>query len=145
MAIVKLNPDAQKRIFLRGGQYGPGMSHPAECEITDYQFPADETPRWDKENKENPEDWAFIRIRVNSDEFGSVTIFHHEPIASYSGSKLGNWLLGIGVPCEGEGFQHDTDQVVGRKCGVEMADPRTDGNDSSIQYTGKMIQMFGVA
>ena len=143
MAIVQLHPDAQKRSYLRGGQYGPGLSHEASCEITDYQFPADEPPRYQPDTPR--EDWAFIRVRVNSEEFGSVTIFHHEPISEYSGSKLGPWLIGIGVPCEGEGFQHDDMQVVGRKCGVEVSDPREDKQEAGKFYTGRLIGMFGVA
>ena len=138
MAIVELNPDAQKRSYLRGGQYGPGMAHPADCEVTDYQFPADEAPRWDKNGK--AEDYAFLRILVRSEEFGAVTIFHHEPITDYSGSKLGDWLISLGVPCEGETFRHDTDQVVGRKCGVEVADPR---EWEGKMYTGKLINVMG--
>jgi len=144
MAIVELHPDAQKRAFLHSGLYGPGMNHPAECEVTDYQFPADETPGWDKENKENVEDWAFIRIQIRSEEFGLVNVFHHEPISANSGSRLGNWLNALGVPVEGDTFRHDTDQVVGCKCGVEMGDPRQDKNDAEKFYTGKLLQVFGV-
>ena len=142
--VVEFHPDAQKRPYLRGGQYGPGMPHQAECEVTDYQFPADETPGWDVENKENVEDWAFIRIRVNSDEFGMITIFHHEPISADSGSKLGNWLVGMGIPVEGETFRHDADLVVGTKCGIEVGDPRQDKNDAEKFYTGRLLQVFGV-
>lgn len=138
MAIVEIHPDAQKRSYLRGGQYGPGMAHPADCEVTDYQFPADEAPRWDKNGK--AEDYAFLRIRVMSEEFGGVTIFHHEPIKEFSGSKLGEWLVSLGVPVEGQSFQHDTDQVVGRKCGVEVADPK---EWEGKMYTGKLIQIMG--
>jgi hypothetical protein len=144
MAIVELHPDAQKRAYLRGGQYGPGMNFNADCEVTDYQFPADETPGWDTENKEDPNDWAFIRIRVNSDDFGSCTIFHHEPIAAMTGSKLGQWLAALGVPVEGETFRHDTDQVVGRKCAVEMGDPREDKHEAGKFYTGRLLQVYGV-
>lgn len=141
MTIVKIHPDAQKYSYLRGGQYGPGMSHEASCEITDYQFPADEAPLWKKEAK--AEDYAFIRIRVNSDEFGTSTIFHHEPITGYSGSKLGEWLLSLGVPVEGEDFQHDTDQVVGRKCGVEVGDP-TFSEKKDRWYNGWLMNVMGL-
>ena len=138
MPIVELNPDAEKRSFLRGGQYGPGMPHPADCEVTDYQFPADEAPRWDKNG--SAEDYAFIRILVRSEEFGAVTLFHHEPIKAYSGSKLGQWLTNLDVPVEGEGFRHDTDQVVGRKCGVEVGDPR---EWEGKMYTGRLLDIYG--
>ena len=143
MAIVQLHPDAAKSAYLRGGQYGPGLAHEASCEITDYQFPALESPRYAPETPR--EDWAFLRIRVNSDEFGSVTIFHHEPIGSYQRSKLGGWLTGLGVPCEGLTFRHDDEQIVGRKCGVEVLDPRKDKNEENVFYTGKLIGVFGTA
>jgi hypothetical protein len=138
MPTVEIHPDAQKRSYLRGGQYGPGMTHPADCEVTEYQFPADEAPRWDKAGK--AEDYAFLRIRVNSEEFGSVTIFHHEPIKEFSGSKLGEWLVSLGVPVEGETLRHDTDQVPGRKCGVEVSDPR---EWEGRWFTGKLINVMG--
>ena len=144
MAIVELHPDAQKRAYLHGGEYGPGMAHLADCEVIDYQFPADETPGWDQKGLENREDWCFIRIRIRSEEYGICDSFHHEPISANSGSKLGGWLAALGVPCEGETFRHDTDQVVGRKCGVEMGDPRQDKNDADRWYTGKLLQVFGV-
>ena len=144
MAIVELHPDAQKRPYLRGGQYGPGLTLNADCQVVDYQFPADETPGWDVENRENREDWCFIRIRVKSDDFGTCDIFHHEPISADSGSKLGGWLAAMGVAVEGETFRHDTDQVVGSKCGVEMGDPRQDKNDADRYYTGRLLQVFGV-
>jgi len=138
MAIVELNPDAEKRSYLRGGQYGPNMQHPADCEVVDYCFPATEPPKYDKEGK--AEDYAFIRILVRSEEFGMCGIFHYEPIKSYSGSKLGQWLINLGVPVEGETFRHDTDQVIGRKCGVEVGDPREwDGK----MFTGRLLDIFG--
>jgi hypothetical protein len=143
MGVVELHPDSSKRAYLHSGQYGPGMPHLADCEVVDYQFPADETPGWDKDNKENREDWAFIRIRVRSEEYGVCDIFHHEPIGANSGSKLGGWLVGLGVPVEGETFRHDTDQVVGRKCGVEVGDPRQDKDDKEKFWTGKLLQVFG--
>ena len=70
-----------------------------------------------------------------------VTLFEHIPIGENSGSKLPTWLEAIGVPVEGEGFAHDTDQVIGRKVCVTMADPRQDKNDPTIYWTGKMIDM----
>ena len=50
----------------------------------------------------------------------------------------------MGVAVEGETFRHDTDQVVGSKCGVEMGDPRQDKNDADRYYTGRLLQVFGV-
>jgi len=144
MPIVEMHPDAQKRPYLRGGQYGPGMTNEADCQVVDYQFPADETPGWDKDNKENREDWAFIQIRVNQNGGPTCNIYHHEPIGPDSGSKLGNWLTGMGIAVEGETFRHDTDTVVGSKCGVEMGDPRQDKNDRDRFYTGRLLQVFGV-
>jgi len=142
MARVQLHPDAEKRTYLRAGQYGPGLPHEAECEVTDYQFPADEPPRYRPDDP--AENWAFIRIRVNSVEFGSGVIFHHEPIAEYSGSKLGPWLVAMGVPCDGVGYEHDTDQVVGRQVAVEVGDPREDKKEAGKFYTGNLLQIFGV-
>lgn len=144
MPIVEINPDAQKRAYLQAGQYGPGMTNPADCEVVDYQFPANETPGWDKEGKENVEDWAFLRIRVKQVDGPTCDIFEHHPISANSGSKLGTWLTMLGVPVEGETFRHDTDQVVGCKCGVEMGDPRQDKNDPERWYTGKLLQVIGV-
>ena len=139
MAIVEINPDAPKYNFLRAGQYGPGMTHPADCEIVEYMFPANEPPKFDKEGK--AEDYAFLRIFVRSEEFGPNSLFHYEPIKAYSRSRLGEWLVSLGVPVEGEGFRHDTEQVIGRKCGVEVGEPREwDGK----MYTGKVINIFGV-
>ena len=74
MAIVELHPDAQKRPYLRDGQYGPGLTLNADCQVVDYQFPADETPGWDVENRENREDWCFIRIRVKSGPPGASIV-----------------------------------------------------------------------
>jgi len=142
MPIVELNPDAQKRVYLRSGQYGPGMPHEASCEITDYQFPADESPRYDPDSPR--ENWALIRIRVNSDEFGGTTLFHYEPISAYSGSKLGDWLVSLGVPVEGDTFRHDTDQVAGRKCAIEVGDPREDKNEAGKFYTGRLLNIYGL-
>ncbi len=144
MPIVQMHPDAQKRAYLRGGVYGPGAAHPAKCQIVDYEFPATEHPRWDKDKKENLEDWCFMRIRVNSDEFSTCDIFEHIPIGPNSGSKLGTWLTQIDVPVEGETFQHNTDDVVGRECAVEMGDPRHDKDDRERFYTGKLLQVMGV-
>ena len=144
MPIVEMHPDAQKRPYLNGGMYGPGQANEADCQVVDYQFPADKTPGWDKENKENVEDWAFIRIRVKQNGGPTSDIFHHEPIGADSGSKLGNWLTGLGVAVEGTTFRHDTDTVVGLKCGVEMGDPRQDQNDRERFYTGRLLQVFGV-
>ena len=137
--VVQIHPDAQKRSYLRGGQYGPGMPHGADCEVIDYQFPAEEVPKYDKEG--NAEDYAFLRIRVNSEEFGSCQIFHHESIKAFSGSRLGEWLVALGVPVEGEGFRHDTDQVVGRKCGVEVGDER---EWEGKFYTGRLMNVMGL-
>ena len=144
MAIVEMHPDAQKRPYLRGGQYGPGMANEADCVVVDYQFPADETPGWDVRGEENREDWAFMQIRVNQNGGPTCTIFEHIPIGANSGSKLGGWLSALGVAVEGETFRHDTDTVVGRKCGVEMGDPRQDKNDAERFYTGRLLQVFGV-
>lgn len=144
MAIVEMHPDAQKRPFLKGGQYGPNSPNQADCVVVDYQFPANETPGWDVRGEENVEDWAFIRIRVNQNGGPTCDIFHHEPIGADSGSKLGGWLTGIGVAVEGATFRHDTDTVVGRKCAVEMGDPRQDKNDAERFYTGRLLQVFGV-
>jgi hypothetical protein len=142
MAIVELHPDAQKRTYLRAGQYGPNMQYNAECEIIEYQFPADEPPRYAPDT--DAEDWCHMQIQVNSDDFGGTRLYHHEPIGAFSGSKLGNWLNGIGVPCEGETFRHDDEQVVGRKIAIEVGDPREDKNEKGKWYTGKIIQLIGL-
>ena len=141
MPNVEFSPDAQKYAFLVSGQYGPGMAHEAGCEVIEYQFPAEETPPWDTKGKEKAEDFAHLRIRVNSDEFGSVVIRHWEPIKAFSGSKLSDWLVSLGVPVEGETFRHDTDQVPGRKCGIEVGDARQ-GNDGRW-WTGKLLNVMG--
>jgi hypothetical protein len=141
MPQVQLHPDAEKRTYLRPGQYGPGLAHQAECEVTDYQFPADEPPRYRPDDP--AENWCHIRIRVNSEEYGNATIFHHEPISDHSGSKLGPWLVAMGVPCEGAGYAHDTDQVVGRSVAVEVGDVREDKNEAGKYYTGNLLQVFG--
>jgi len=142
MARVQLHPDAEKRTYLRAGQYGPNLQHEAECEIVEYQFPADEPPRYRPDDP--AENWCHLRIRVNSKEFGPAMIFHHEPISAYSGSRLGQWLAAIGVPVEGAGFEHDTDQVVGRMVGVEVGDPREDRDEKGKWYTGNLLQIIGI-
>jgi len=142
--VIEIHPDAPKSSYLRGGEYGPGLFHEADCEIIDYQNPADETPRWDKEKKEKVEDWCFLRIRVRSEEFGVNDIFHHEPVYENSRSKLGTWLTVMGVPVEGERLRHNKSQVIGRKVGVEVADERPDGRDPDRFYTGKLLQIIGI-
>jgi len=149
MPIVEMHPDAQKGPYLRGGQYGPGSPNEADCVVVDYQFPANETPGWDVQEKENREDWAFIRIRVNQNGGPTCDIFHHEPIYQDSRSKLGTWLTAMGVAVEGETFRHDTDTVVGCKCGVEVGDQRADKKNTGDPttdrfYTGRLLQVFGV-
>jgi hypothetical protein len=149
MPIVEMHPDAQKRPYLHGGMYGPGQTNQAECQVVDYQFPADETPGWDQEDKENVEDWSFIRIRVKQNGGPTCDIFHHEPIGANSGSKLGAWLTGMGVAVEGDTFRHDTDQVVGLMCGVEVGDEQASKKNTGDPttdrfYTGRLLQVFGV-
>ena len=144
--IVELHPDAQKRPYLHGGQYGPGLQHSAECEVVEYDFPAKEPPRYAPNDP--AENYAFLQIRVRSDEFGMNTIFHYEPITANSGSKLGTWLTAMGVPVEGETFMHDTDQVVGLKVCVTVGDARVDKNDpepdpeKKRHFTGRMTDIF---
>ncbi len=118
------------------------MPHNADCEIVLYEFPTTKRPNWDTKEKENLEDWARMDILVRSEEFGACRIFGDIRIGENSRSQLPNWLRAIGVPVEGETFQHDTDQVVGRKCGVEVGEPYK-RNDGSFG-TGNLKDVFGV-
>ena len=140
MPQVEFHPDAQKYAYLTGGQYGPNMQTEADCEIVEYQFPANEPPRWAKNGK--AEDFAFLKIRVNQAEGPSVMTFNHVEIKEYSRCKLPEWLVSIGIPCEGETFRHDTDSVAGRKCGVEFSDARQ-GNDGRW-FSGRLIDVMGL-
>jgi len=144
MAQVKMNPRAAHRFFLKSGAYGPGLDHEAECEIMEYQYPAEERPGWDQQEKTQIGDFAFLKIRVRTGD-GVAQIWHHEPISENSGSRLPGWLVSLGVTLSDDGnYSHDTDDVVGKSCGVQMGDPRQDKNDSGKYYTGNLLQIYGV-
>jgi hypothetical protein len=140
--IVEFHPDAQNNPYLRAGQYGPNMLHNADCEIVLYEFPTTKRPMWDQQEKENLEDWARMDILVRSEKWGAVRVFADIRIGKDSRTKLPVWLTAIGVPVEGETFRHNTGDVVGRKCGVEIGDPYT-RKDGSFG-TGNLLDMFGV-
>jgi len=144
VALVQLHPDAGKRFFLRAGRYGPGMDHEAECEILDYQYPAEDRPGWDQQEKTDIGDFAFLKIRVRTDE-GIETISNHVNIKPNSGSPLPGWLVALGVTVEDdETCQHDTDALIGLKCAVEVGDPRADKQKEGVFYTGYLNQVYGV-
>lgn len=143
MPIVEINPNARKYAYLEeGGDYGPGMEHEAEVEVTDYQNPAKEAPPYIRDSR--PEDFAFFRFRVRRPGGPTVGLRHWEPIGEYTGSNLGSILVNLGVPVEDpDGIcRHDTDQVVGRACGLRMGDPRQ-GADGTW-FSGRVFDVMGV-
>jgi len=142
MALVSMDPSASNWPYLKGGVYGPGHPNDADCEITEYEFPALEAPRFAPDD--DPSNWAKMQIKVRVTGGITTTLFLDIPISANSGSRLGEWLTAVGVPCEGAGFAHDPDTVPGTKCVVELGDPRPDKNDPKKLYTGKVKAIYGV-
>ena len=137
---VEFSPDADKFPHLpTAGQYGPGFDNEADCEVIEYDFPAKDTPGYDKQG--NPNDYAFIRIRVRSAEHGMVTVRHWESITANSGSRMPQWLANLGVEL-GENWRHRKADVLGAKCAVEVTDPNT-GKDGRT-FTGNLKDIIGV-
>ena len=137
--VVEIHPDAQKFAYLKSGLYGPNTPNPADCEIVKYEFPAKTLPGYDKEGRK--EDYVFIQIRVSQIDGPAVMSFDHIKVAEYSRCPLPNWLLSLGVPCEGEKMTHNTNQVIGLKCAAEYGDP-WEGNRG--WNTGKLINIIGL-
>ncbi len=143
MALVSMDPSASNWPYLTAGKYGPGMDHEAECEITEYEFPALEAPRFAPEDP--PESWAKMRIKVRVEGGISTVLFVDIPIGPNSGSRLGDWLTALGINVSDDGtFAHDPDHLPGTKCAVEVGDPRKDKNDPKKFYTGNVRGLFGV-
>lgn len=139
--IVEFHPDATKNPYLVAGQYGPNMANEAECEVVKYEFPTTRRMLWDKQEKENLENWATLHILVRT-ETQAVRVFSDIRIGKNMNSPLPGWLNAMGVSCTGENFQHNTDEVVGSKCGVEIGDPYTK-KDGSFG-TGNLLNVFAV-
>ncbi len=143
MAYVQMSPKAHNRFYLKPGIHGPGLDIEAECEVVEYQFPAETRPGWDQKELTKIGDFALLKVRVRTDE-GIITITEHVPITANSGSKLPQWLIALGVEVSDEGFGHDTDDVKGRQCAVQIGEPRQDRNNPEIYYTGRIYEIFGV-
>ena len=66
---VEFEPGADQYAYMKNaGEYGPGLANEAECEIVEYEMPATTCPAYDKNGE--PKGYAFIRIRIRSEEFG---------------------------------------------------------------------------
>lgn len=142
--IVELEPGADDYPYLQqGGKYGPGLDHEADCEVVLYEFPSSEDRKIF--GKLHPADEiCHLRIQVRSEEFGTSTLFITEPIVSNSGSKWPQWLTQLGVDNSGPpSYQHDSDDVEGRKCWVEVTDPRQD-QSTGRWYNGNVRDMGAV-
>ena len=139
---VEFHPDAEKRAFLKqAGKYGPGLQHEADCEITQYEMPASENPRYDTDGKRGP--YAYIAIKVKSKEFGLCYAREHIEVGEFAGSRLPRWLNNLGVPNGGPPkYGHRPADVVGRTCGVEIGDPRKN-KDGELAFTGRLLDVFG--
>lgn len=127
-------------VLRSAGEYGPGRTHEADCEIVEFEIPALEGPGYDR-NCERDQ-YAFFKVRVASEEFGTVMLFHHEKIGSNTGSKAQPWLSALGH-CSVSGKIEDQD-VPGTKCGVEVTDPRQDKNDQDKFWNGNIRNIFAV-
>lgn len=142
MALVSIDPAASNRPYLLGGTYGPNLQHDADCEITEYEFPALEPPRFAPED--SPNNWAKMQIKVRVTGGITTVLFVDINIEANSGCRLGEWLTAIGIDCDGEGFTHDPDTVPGTKCAVEIGDPRPAKNDPNRMYSGRVRNLYGV-
>lgn len=140
---VEFNPDAEKRAYLKvAGKYGPGLEHPADCEVSAYEMPSTENPAYDTEGKRGP--YAMLNIRVASEEFGLCFVRHFEPIGSFAGSRMPRWLGNLGVPMgPAPTYRHRPGDVIGHKCGVEVGDPRNSNDGRS--FTGRLMDVFGAS
>lgn len=134
----QLDPSSSARPFLVAGEYGPSRTFEADCEISKFQIPAEENPRYDKEGERGP--YAFFEIKVRSEDRGFVTIFHHESIKENSGSRVLPWLRDLGLATD-DGNIPDVDAVPGTKVVVVVGDPRKDQNQEDVYYTGKLMRI----
>jgi len=149
--IVELDPTAHKFAYLeQAGTYGPGLGgegggFEAECEILEYQYPSETIPAYAK--SQSPDEFAFLKVRIRSEDFGANVLRHHEPIGANTGSKLGGWLTSLGVNVEGETFRHDTSEVPGLKCAVKVGDPRQDGRPEYKDrwYSGRILELYAAS
>jgi hypothetical protein len=135
---VEINPDAGRYAYLEeAGEYGPGLEFEADVSVSHYELPASEPPPYIKGSK--AQDFAFFRFEVRRQGVPAVRLRHWEPIGPFSGSKLGTFLVNLGVDVEDpEGrVRHDANQVPGRKCGIRVGAPREN-------YSGRIYDVMGV-
>jgi hypothetical protein len=128
MAIVDISPQEAQRPYLQGGEFGPGLTHEADVEVWQFEYPATERPcpygkekLWVAENPENNRH-AYLGI--------SVTLPNgerHFLDKWVRGSALKRTLLQCGVNVtakQGGGFQFDDSAVNGMKLGgIVLSDP----------------------
>lgn len=141
MSQFTLDPKSASRPYLVAGEYGPGRAFEADCEISKFEIPASENPRYDKDGARGP--YAYFEIKVRSEERGFNTLFHHEPIGENSGSRVLGWLVELGHATP-DGTIADTDMVAGTKVVVTVGDPRQDANDPNRYYNGRLLGLSAV-
>lgn len=142
---VQFDPNIGNFPALRAaGEYGPGREHEATVEIAEFLPDASKhdneyrrRPAFDKESKQGP--YCYFRFRVISEEFGLVTIDHHESIAPNSGSKALQFVKDAGVEVdEGGGFNPQALQ--GLELGmIRVGEPRH--ADDGRVFTGRVLEV----
>ena len=142
MSIVEIKPGDMKQFtVLEGGQYGSGLQHEADVELTKFQFPATEKnlPGYDKEGKEGPHAYFLVRTVLPNGK-DALSRCH---IDNMDKLKLALAAIGVEVADTPDGgIAFDGDDVAPRKLGgVEVKDAR-EGKDG-VMYNGDVIRFLG--
>lgn len=144
MAIVNVNPKMDKRRILeQGGQYGQGLQHQADVELTNFESPNEEgkldrMPPFDKDGEEGP--YWYLNIKVATPD-GKRTFVQEWQRSRQLRTTL--QVIGVPVTDNPDGtFTFDDSQVAPRKLGgIEVEAPRE--TPDGRRFGGRVKQIIG--
>ena len=151
MTQVSYNPKSQLRPYLpHAGVYGPGQEHDAYVQLFSVTLAEPGKPDAPFEDKQCEKDsYSIWTFRVVYDE--TVVFAKSRAQANLLpnvGSKNLPWMENLGVQPTGSDAEgnptYELDKATGIKCIIKVTAPRKDKNDSSVHYTGSVVEVFGL-
>jgi hypothetical protein len=145
MGIVNIDPRVLERPVLAEGQYGQGLQHEADVELTGFEFPAVENlPAYDPVGARGP--YAYFGFKVVKADGKTLWPEEWVEIGEGSGRKIQDFLSAAGVDLTDDGkggFNFDNTSVAPRKVnGIQMAAPRA-SKTTGTMFNGKVMAIIG--